>query len=412
MSFGIFGFTIKLLRIIYDHDSQPPRFLGRIELARPRVFVSSTFYDLKHIRASLEVFIESLGFDAILFEKGDISFHPDVPLDESCYREAENADIFVLIIGGRYGSSASNGTAKKKAVDSNLYESITKKEFETAQINDVPTFILLDSAVSAEYQTYQRNRGNNSVVYAHVDSEGVFRLLDSVFEKSRNNPVFNFDRATQIESWLREQWAGLFRELLRARSQQKQLSALNSQVTELKSVNDTLKTYLEAVLSTVKPDQSEQIIKDQDNKLTQMRMEIKLESNHFYKYLRDKVKLSDDETKLVISSPSSADEAVDAVDSAMESKNYEDNSKNPLRKYRDAQSDYNRARIILDIDPIDFVDCSDANVVSKALSRSRVQDVSENKDSQLDIEEEIKENLPVKRRRRRRNLKEGEDVPS
>lgn len=41
-------------------------------MARPKVFVSSTYYDLKHIRASMEVFIESLGFDAILFEKGDI----------------------------------------------------------------------------------------------------------------------------------------------------------------------------------------------------------------------------------------------------------------------------------------------------------------------------------------------------
>lgn len=36
-------------------------------MARPRVFVSSTYYDLKHIRASLENFIESLGFDAVLF---------------------------------------------------------------------------------------------------------------------------------------------------------------------------------------------------------------------------------------------------------------------------------------------------------------------------------------------------------
>ena len=35
-------------------------------MARPRVFVSSTYYDLKHIRASLENFIESLGFDAVL----------------------------------------------------------------------------------------------------------------------------------------------------------------------------------------------------------------------------------------------------------------------------------------------------------------------------------------------------------
>ncbi|MDD2778201.1 MAG: DUF4062 domain-containing protein, partial [Methanocellales archaeon] len=81
-------------------------------MAKPKVFVSSTYYDLKHLRSSLENFIESLGFEAILSEKGNIAFTPDIPLDESCYREAGNADIFVIIIGGRYGSEASREQKK------------------------------------------------------------------------------------------------------------------------------------------------------------------------------------------------------------------------------------------------------------------------------------------------------------
>ena len=67
-------------------------------MARPRIFVSSTYYDLKHIRSSLEIFIESLGYDAVLSDKGRYSLSPDAPLDESCYREAQNSDIYVLII--------------------------------------------------------------------------------------------------------------------------------------------------------------------------------------------------------------------------------------------------------------------------------------------------------------------------
>ena len=46
-------------------------------MARPRVFVSSTYYDLKHIRASLDLFIEQLGYESVLSEKGDIAYAHD-----------------------------------------------------------------------------------------------------------------------------------------------------------------------------------------------------------------------------------------------------------------------------------------------------------------------------------------------
>jgi hypothetical protein len=82
-------------------------------LANPRVFISSTYYDLKHIRSSMDIFIESMGYESILSEKGNIAYSPDMPLDESCYKEVSSADIFVLIIGGRYGSEASDGEREK-----------------------------------------------------------------------------------------------------------------------------------------------------------------------------------------------------------------------------------------------------------------------------------------------------------
>lgn len=66
-------------------------------MARPRIFVSSTYYDLKHVRSSLDNFIEALGFDSVLSEKGDIAFSPDAPLDESCYREASRPTYSCLL---------------------------------------------------------------------------------------------------------------------------------------------------------------------------------------------------------------------------------------------------------------------------------------------------------------------------
>jgi len=51
------------------HRSRYLRHILRF-MSKPRIFVSSTYYDLKHVRSSLEAFIERLGYEPILSEKG------------------------------------------------------------------------------------------------------------------------------------------------------------------------------------------------------------------------------------------------------------------------------------------------------------------------------------------------------
>ena len=77
---------------------------------KPRVFVSSTFYDLKYMRDDLANFIRAHDFEPIMFEDGDIGYTPGKNLDESCYDTMRNADMVILIIGGNYGSPASGET--------------------------------------------------------------------------------------------------------------------------------------------------------------------------------------------------------------------------------------------------------------------------------------------------------------
>jgi hypothetical protein len=180
-------------------------------MARPRVFVSSTYYDLKHIRSSLDLFIETFGYESVLSEKGNIAFTHDRPLDDSCYREAASADIFVLIVGGRYGSEATSVEKKPPRSFFDQYDSITRNEYETAVGRDIPIYILIEAGVYSEYQTFLRNKDNSSITYAHVDSVNVFHLIEDILARPRNNPIHTFERFADIESWLREQWAGMFR---------------------------------------------------------------------------------------------------------------------------------------------------------------------------------------------------------
>lgn len=253
-------------------------------MARPRIFISSTYYDLKYVRSSLEQFIDSLGFDAVLSEKGAVAYAHDVPLDESCYREVQNSDVYVLMVGGRYGSEASQtrGTEARGFYD--RYESITKLEFKAAVERDIPIYVLIERSVYSEYQTFLRNRDKSDVAYAHVDSANVFHFIEDVLAQPRNNPVQPFDRFSDIEAWLREQWAGLFRELLHRTSSQQQLASLAAQVNELAAVNETLKRYLEEVMSKVAPDDSAKIILKESERLQDARVKERLRRNNLISF--------------------------------------------------------------------------------------------------------------------------------
>jgi len=265
-------------------------------VAKPRIFVSSTYYDLKHIRASLELFITSLGFEPILSEKGDITFTPDRPLDESCYREAKNSDIYVLIIGGRYGSEVSRG--KKRGETKSFYErydSITKEEYKAAATENIPIYILIEKSVYSEYQTYLKNKDRNDIVYAHADSVNIFKLIEEILAQKQNNPVQTFERHSDIESWLREQWSGLFREMLRTRLTQSQIGSLATQVAELSEVNHTLRIYLEKLLSKTDPKgDSKRLITNESRRLSTALMKRKISKNRLGEYLTQRFPIGED----------------------------------------------------------------------------------------------------------------------
>jgi len=260
-------------------------------MAKPRVFVSSTYYDLRHIRSGLESFIDSLGYDAVLFESGDVPFSHEVPLDESCYKEIGNCHILVLIIGGRYGSAASDSQDPLSEEDLNRhyqhYNSITQKEYETARDADIPIFIFVEKGVAAEYVTYKENRDNDSIAYAHVDNVSVFRLVDSIYGQRRNNPTREFEKLEDITTWLKDQWAGLFADFLVRKSNAKPLKTLALQLASLENVTETLKEYSESIIRGIAPEKSDEIISNIDGRLKHKSTLSRLSRNSFVSHLNE-----------------------------------------------------------------------------------------------------------------------------
>ncbi len=302
----------------------------------------------------MEVFVSSLGFDPVLSEKGSIAYTPDQPLDESCYREVKACDLFVLVMGGRYGSEASNGKSDSKVVKTffERYESITKLEYEAAVEEDIPIYILIEKAVYAEYQTFSKNRERDDVKYAHVESVNIFRFLDEILARPRNNPLQAFDKYEDIESWLRLQWAGLFRELIDQRSQQRQLAGLAAQVSELSEVNKTLRRYLEEVVSKVAPNKAVGLIESEEARLKEAQLLQAFSRNPYVRYL---VRVDDVDLEKVLQALRDA-ESLESFVSALSSFGGARvaNRARVAQRSRDALNDLNDARAILGRTPFQF----------------------------------------------------------
>lgn len=323
-------------------------------MAKPRVFISSTYYDLKHIRASLDIFVDSFGYEPVLSEKGNIAYTHESALDESCYREAENSDIFVLIVGGRYGSEVSGGDKIPKPTFFERYESITKKEYESATSRDIPVYILIEKGVHSEYQTFLRNKDKKDIDYAHVESVNVFHLIEDILSKPRNNPIQTFEKFEDIETWLREQWAGLFRELLRRQSQQQQLSGLTTQVSDLKETNETLKKYLEAVMTGSGKQQNSKLIESEEKRLEEVRRTDKLRSNRWIKHIVERYNLEFENVVKAIEKCKDVANFTYLISNDDVHGQIAPGINRMLSVSGAARRDFNEVREILDLPPIEF----------------------------------------------------------
>jgi hypothetical protein len=262
---------------------------------KPRIFVSSTYFDLKHVRERLERFIENYYFEPVLFESDNVIFEHNKPLDLSCYNEVKLCHIMILIIGGRYGSliSGENINEKKKSYDQE-YISITRKEFDTAQKMNIPVFIFIEKNVYAEYHTYTKNKDffdektdtdlTNKFSFAHVDDINVFKFINMI----KGMAIKTFEKIEDIENYLGNQIAGMLYLYLEQLQNKKQDEQLLDSVSELKNISQRMNEMLVAVgKNVIKENAFEDVIFSQNKLLVEFFVDQFLNSLKFKNEISD-----------------------------------------------------------------------------------------------------------------------------
>ena len=213
-------------------------------MAKPRIFVSSTYYDLKYIRADMERFVKEQGFEAVLNEKGHIPYGSTEKLEEYCYKEIELCDILISIIGGRFGSES-------KEQD----YSISNLELKTAIEKGKQVYIFVEQAVFSEYRTYEANK-DRVVSYTAVDDVRIYNFIEEVYALPLNNQIKSFASVHEITVYLKEQWAGLFQRLLSESAKQKEVNLIE----DLKNTSKTLNQLVAYLID--EKSKGDQAIKD------------------------------------------------------------------------------------------------------------------------------------------------------
>ena len=207
-------------------------------MAIPRVFISSTCYDLRYIRENLKYFIKTLGYEPVLSEEGSIYFDPTLSTQDSCLREVPSCQLLVLIIGGRFGEAY-----KHTGV------SITNVEYREAVKSKIPIFALVDNSVHSEYFVYQKNKDNpeingNKVVYPSVGSTKIFDFIEEVRRNSVNNALVPFSDFSDIEAYLRQQWAGMMFSFLTRQNEDIRVADTLSTLTQISEKVEFLSTQI------------------------------------------------------------------------------------------------------------------------------------------------------------------------
>lgn len=176
-------------------------------MSKTKFFISSTCFDLDQIREDLRNSLEAMGHEPVLSEYPSFPVVPELGAIDNCKRNVKtNADIFVLVVGGRRGS-----------LDKTTNKSITNLEYETAILHKIDSLVFVKKSVLNLMPIWERNP--NADFSSHVDSTELFNFIKKI--QNENRWIFTYERASEIIEILKIQISYFLKYLIEKKKQGK-----------------------------------------------------------------------------------------------------------------------------------------------------------------------------------------------
>ncbi len=233
-------------------------------MAELKVFISSTCYDLSILRSDLRSFITDLGYKPIMSEYSDVTYNPTQHTHVSCIKEVENCDIFILVIGSRYG-----GKGIPDAIDSIDFNKLDElidvekndsKQFSITQLEvlkaielDIPIYTFIDKKIYYFHEIYEKNKHKPDIIdnifFPGIEKKDtakyIFEFVNIMRKRTVDNFFFPFENTNEIKNILKKQWAGYFKILL----QEKRYKTIESK--KIDSISEQFENLKAAILSSI-----------------------------------------------------------------------------------------------------------------------------------------------------------------
>lgn len=204
-------------------------------MAKLRIFVSSTCYDLDILRSELRPFISNMGYEPVMSDYSDVLYDPRSHTHDSCLKEVPGCDMVILIIGSRFGGVAIPAAfaqidfpaLEKQSTKSGVLElkeklSITQLEVLKAIEQSIPVYAFVDEKVMHDHHVYERNKDKPAVIeeiefpsiQKRETAKYIFEFINFLSHRVKDNSITPFSRLEEIRHHLSSQWSLLFQRLL------------------------------------------------------------------------------------------------------------------------------------------------------------------------------------------------------
>lgn len=192
-------------------------------MAKPRIFISSTCFDLNDVRSELTSFLGGFGFEVLNSQLKNFGVTPQKHSHTACLEQVNNADYCIVIIGRRRGGTF---IASEK--------SITNEEYNLAIKKGIPIIIFVDGRVEDAIPLYKKNP--TADFSSIVDDKRIFHFIDYIKSSSEDNWIHKYSNINDIKEILTAQFAYyllLFSQNL-SKSSHKEKNVESSKLTSVK----------------------------------------------------------------------------------------------------------------------------------------------------------------------------------